>query len=565
MYILGLNCYMHEASACLLKDARLKAMVQEERFNRIKHSGNFPYSSIEFCLQQEGIGFEDIEHVSFYFDPWLAIKKRAIFFLKYLPKSYGFLKNKGSSWFNIVTLKRRLNNKFRLSRNSFKIHFINHHLSHAASSFLVSPFEEAAILSIDSVGEWTSTWLGKGQGNKIECLKKIDFPHSLGIFYTALTQYLGFQPNNGEGKVMGLAPYGDPSRYRQTFDDMVRIQKNGGFKLNLDYFNFIYLGNSIRYTDKMVKVLGTPRLPESEIQPRHADIAASLQEKLEQICLNLARHLYDITKQKKICLAGGVALNCVMNSKVLTDTPFDDIFIQPAANDAGTSLGAAYYLYNVILNNKDRFVLEHPYWGPEYTNQDYEQSLFQYNSVLKYQHHEDICRITAKLLAEGKIVGWFQGRMEIGPRALGNRSILADPRREYMKDLLNKKVKHRESFRPFAPSVLEEEVDNYFNKNYQSPFMLLTYSVLKEKQGIIPSVIHIDGTGRLQTIDKETNYKFWKLIFEFKRITGISVILNTSFNVRGQPIVCSPADAIECFLSTDMDYLVLGDYLAIKN
>ncbi|MEW6189876.1 MAG: carbamoyltransferase C-terminal domain-containing protein, partial [Actinomycetota bacterium] len=406
-----------------------------------------------------------------------------------------------------------------------------------------------------------STLLACGEGNRIEVLKRIKNPHSLGSLYTVVTAYLGFKPNSDEGKVMGLAPYGGPT-YLQNFREIVQLNECGEFKIDLSYFTYHILGG-YGVSPKFLKLFGSAREPESEIHERHEDIAWALQKVTEEAALHLANHLYSITGEKNLCVAGGVGLNSVMNAAFLRESPFEHIFIQPAANDAGTSLGCALYIWHMLLGRERNYIMEHAYYGPEFSNDEIKRTLE--NHGVPHSYIENPARIGAELVARGKIVGWFQGRMEAGPRALGNRSILADPRDPNMKDILNKKVKHRESFRPFAPSVLEECAREYFDDYYPSPFMLLVLPIKESKKGMIPAVCHVDGTGRLQTVTGEENPVYWELINEFKKITGIPLVLNTSFNVRGQPIVMSPADALECFLSTQLDCLIMGNYLSEKD
>ena len=436
--------------------------------------------------------------------------------------------------------------------------FIKHHLSHAASAFLVSPFQESAILTADAVGEWAAMTYGFGKGNNIRIFKEICYPNSLGLLYTAVTTYLGFKALAGEGKVMGLAGYGKP-KYIDKFREIVTVKADGSFKLDSRFFGF---NKGFRmYSRKFVKAFGKERLPEGKIEERHCDIAASLQKFIEQILITIARNLYNETKVDKLCLAGGLFLNCVANSKILEETPFKEVFIQPAAGDSGGALGVASYIHHSILGNPRDYVMTDAYLGPNFSESQIKRALLNHNFDFKELGNSDLVRYIAKELSQNKIVGWFQGKMEFGPRALGNRSILANPGNPDMKELLNSKVKKRESFRPYAPSVLEEKAGEFFELQNPSPFMLLAPQVKEEKKKLIPGVTHIDGTARVQTVSKHTNPKFWQLIKEFENITGIPMVINTSFNLRGEPIVCTPEDVISCFQRSQMDYLVLGNYV----
>jgi len=564
MYLIGLNCYIHNSSVSLIKDGKLVAAVEEERLSRIKFDGSFPYKALRFCLDKAGISLKEVEHIGFYWQPRQGIPQRIFIGLRHLPHTLSLFKShdvaRGTlgvwkSFYLVPSVLKDIGYK-----NQF--HFIPHHLAHAASSFLVSPFEEAAILSIDLAGEISSTYLGKGAGNKISIFKKIYYPNSLGVLYAVVTQYLGFHPNADEYKVMGLASYGKPTYY-DKFKSLVICLPEGRFKLNTDYFVH-HWGTDKWYSKKFEEMFGPPyQKGEDILSERFVDIAASCQKVLEETTFHLLRHLYQKTKCPNLTMVGGVALNSSLNGKILENTPFKDIYIQPAAFDAGTSLGAAFYIYNVLLNKERSFQMKHAYWGPEYTSSDYKDALEK--SGLSFRQEEDITKKTATLIAEGNTVGWFQGKMEWGPRALGNRSILADPRKKDMKDIVNRKIKFREPFRPFAPSALEEEAGKYFAmQTKKSPFMLLVYKVKPEKKSVIPAVVHVDNTGRVQTVSKETNPLFWQLHKEFQKLTGVPVLLNTSFNLGGEAIVCSPEDAISSFKRCDMDYLVLGNYLAQK-
>ena len=559
MFILGLNGYMHDASASLIHNGQLVAFAEEERFIREKHTSKFPYKAIEFCLKKAGITINEVEHIGFFWKPWKGIINRIWLFIQDLQPHKIFSNNRRNKIFkNMLKKKKKIRKEYGY-RNQF--HFIEHHLAHCASSFLISPFENSAILTIDANGELATTLIALGIGNEIYKLKEIWYPNSLGLLYASVTEYLGFRENNGEGKVMGLSAYGKPIYY-DKFKKIVRFNSHGEFYVDMDYFD-IHLTKEKYVRENFIELFGPPRMREGPLTQRHADIAASLQKVLEEAVIKLVKYAKEITKQKNLSMAGGVVLNSVMNGKIKSMDIFENIFFQPASNDAGTSLGCAFYIWNVLLGQKRKFVFEHPYWGPEYSEIEILNAIKKYN--LNYTYYENIEKITAELLSKGYIIGWFQGRMEVGPRALGNRSILADPRKAEMKDILNLKVKHRESFRPFAPSVLEEYASEFFNIKGCDPYMITVWEVKEEKRKLVPAITHVDGTARVQTVSKKTNPKYWKLIDYFSKITGIPVILNTSFNVRGEPIVCSPEDAINCFLKTQMDYLILGNYLIDKS
>jgi len=560
MNILGLGCFFHDSAAAIIKDGKLIASVEEERLNRIKHSNDFPEKSISYCLEKANLSPSDIDHVAYYADYKLALRYRVPNILLNLPRSLSWRRTHAKGFFSILNLKKLLKVKLG-SKAKFKLHYVEHHIAHAASSFLVSPFERAAILSADGMGEWATTMLAVGEGNKIRPIKRVYFPNSLGKVYTAVSVYLGFNPLTGPGKVMGLASYGEP-KYLDCFKKIVKKGKKGDYFVDTSFFPY-HLGRDNRFSEKFIEMFGPPRSPEAEIEKRHMDVAASLQKLLEEIMLYLADELYEATGEKNLCLAGGIALNSVANGLILENSPFKDVYIQPAASDGGAALGAAFYVYNHVLNNERKYIMQDAYIGTEFSDGEYAKSIKKFN--LPFEKDENIEKKAAELISNGKIIGWFQGKMEFGPRALGARSILADARNPKMKDLLNERVKHREGFRPFAPSVLEDYAGDYFETNHPSPFMLLVRKVKNEKRSRIPSVTHVDNTGRLQTVSRKTNPKYYKLIDEFHKITGVPVVLNTSFNVRGEPIVSSPEDAIKCFLNTNIDYLVLGNYLIKKD
>lgn len=570
MNILGINCYTHDSAAALIRDGRVVAAVEEERLTRRKHTSEFPKEAIKFCLKFGGITFKDIDLIAYFFRPQLEFPNYLFHFLRYFPKSLNLLNGAEVTLPYTVRLKRILGirnlirDNFDYKDNNFKVMFVEHHLAHSGSCFFTSGFDSATIVSIDGKGEWASTLIAKGYDNKIEKLKVINFPHSLGSFYSAVTQYLGFEPNSDEWKVMGLAPYGKPTFYKK-FCDIITLLPKGEYRINLDYIDYHLYGNKKWVSPKFIKEFGHQRIPNSDLTEHHQDIAWALQRRTEEAIIHILNYAYSLTKDHNLCLAGGVALNCVVNGRIRDLTRFKELFIQPAAGDAGTSLGAALYAYyNKSANKRSSgYVMDNAYLGPRYSSQEVEAALIE--GGLKYQRSSDICKDTAHLLSQAKIIGWLQGRMEFGPRALGNRSILADPRRPEMKDLINAKVKYREGFRPFAPSVLEERVGEFFESDYPSPFMLFTYKIKEDKQKVIPAVTHVDGTGRLQTVSETTNPLYWNLINEFCKITGIPVILNTSFNVAGEPIVCSPHDAINCFLNSGIDVLVMDNFLVKKD
>jgi carbamoyltransferase len=563
MYVLGFDCYGHDSAAAILKDGELVAWAEEERFSRKKHTAEFPEKAIAYCLREAGIEAAELGHVGYYWDPSLGLGPRFLHVLKHLPGSLRLVTSRTEKFLPMLRIPRTLRTSLGLDHSSApQFHFCEHHVAHAASTFYPSPFERAAILSVDAAGEWATAWLGVGKGTKLTRLGVVNFPHSLGMLYGCMTEFLGFKFANGEGKVMGLAPYGDPDRFYPLVRSMVELREDGTFRFDLSYFRYHVGGYGHWMSKKFEAEVGPPRERESEIRDRDKDLAAALQRVTEEVGLHMARCLQKATGETKLCLSGGVTLNSVMNGRILGEGPYEDLFIQPAANDSGTALGTALLL-DVPNRGERRFRMNHPYWGPSYTPDEIEAVLGTVPEI-KWERTADPEKLGAKFLAHGQIVGWFQGRMEIGPRALGNRSILADPRRAEMKDILNSKVKHREGFRPFAPSVLEDEVGNYFESSTPSPYMILVYVVKPDKRPVIPAITHVDGTGRVQTVNREANPRYWGLINEFKRLTGVPVVLNTSFNVRGQPIVCSPQDALETFLATQMDALFLGDHLVTK-
>lgn len=572
MVILGINAYHGDASAALVVDGRLVAAAEEERFNRIKHSAGFPADAVRYCLRTTGLKPEEIDHVATARDPRARLLKKALYAVR-MPR---LALDRLGALVKFVAVKDGLSQALGVRCEELKatFHRVEHHKAHLASSFFVSPFEEAALLSVDGLGDFASTMWGVGRGSKFDVLGAIAFPHSLGIYYTAITQYLGFWKYGDEYKVMGLAAFGEPE-FKDEFDKIVRLDGRFGFSLGLDYFIHHQTGPNMTwregepilgklYGDLLTERLGQERHPRSAVDQRHKNVAASLQARLEDVMFMLFNRLYDQTRIKNLCMAGGVAFNCVVNGQIFERTPFERVYIQPAAGDAGLAVGAAFYVWNQILANPRGFEMRDAYWGPRFGSEGIRRSLV--TRQLRYQEfpsYELLCKYTAERIAEGKVVGWFQGRMEWGPRALGNRSIVVDPRRPEMKDILNSRIKHREPFRPFAPSILEERVGEYFDQTYPSPFMLMTYRVKPDKQSIIPAPTHVDGTGRLQTVGKEQNPLYWLLIKEFEKLTGVPVLLNTSFN-ENEPIVCEPEEALDCFLRTKMDMLVMEKYVVVK-
>lgn len=564
-YILGISCFYHDAAACLLKDGEIIAAVHEERFTRKKHDDSFPRKAIKYCLKEAGIEINDVTKVGFYEKPFLKFERILEGYMDTFPRSYQAFVASMKVW-----LKEKLWSKDIIKKElgyKGEIYFIEHHLAHNASSFLVSPFNEAALLTVDAVGEWTTASYGIGRGTEVKMLKEIHWPDSLGMLYSAMTYFLGFKVNSAEYKVMGAAPYGQPKYADLIMEKLIDVKDDGSFKINLKYFKY-------HYGLKMVgrefeELFGIPRRePEGKVEQIHWDLAASIQEVTNRIMVRIANHLHTEAGLKNIVLSGGVALNCVANTEILKYTPFEKMWINPAAGDAGGAMGVAAYIDNVILGHGRRTKLDHVYLGPEYSDERIEKYLRKLGVKYHKMPEDELYNKVAKLMSEQKIVGWFQGRMEWGPRALGNRSIVADARNKENWKRVNLKIKFRESFRPFAPSVLEEDTAKYFGvphdligQDTPSPYMLLIADL---RTDTIPAVTHVNNTGRLQTINREQNAKYYDLINEFKKQTGCSVIINTSFNRRGEPIVCTPEDAFHCFVYTDMDYLVMGNIIISK-
>lgn len=592
MYILGISCYFHDAAATLIKDGVVVAAAEEERFSRIKHDFEFPENAINFCLNLEGIEAQDLEYIMFFEKPFVKFERLLLTTMQSFPKSMKLFREAMITWLGDKLWIKHLLQK-ELGVDPSKILFSEHHLSHAASSFYCSPFNESAILTVDGVGEWTTATIGIGRGTDIELIKEIKFPHSLGLLYSAFTAFLGFEVNEGEYKVMGMAPFGEP-KYVDKVYEVINVDEEGGFELNMDYFSFHYSSEKT-FTKKFEKLFGTPRDPKEEFftdasgypsyfgekpdnydeiakaNQYYADIAASIQVVTEQIVVKMANYAHQVTGLKYLCMAGGVALNSVANRKILSQTPFEEIYIQPAAGDGGASTGAALYGYHGILGKPRNFVMEHAYWGEEHSPTDVQEFLTKNNIPYELIENEDkLLERVADNIQNGKVIGWHQGRFEYGPRALGNRSILADPRSHEMKDIVNVKIKFREPFRPFAPSILVDRAGEYFDleepeKHYPARFMLYVTDVLEDKRAVLPAITHVDGTGRLQTVRQDTNPKYYNLIKTFGDATGVPVLLNTSFNLKGEPVVNTPAEAFNSFNASGMDLLVLGNYLVFKD
>ncbi|HZY43565.1 MAG TPA: carbamoyltransferase [Anaerolineae bacterium] len=600
MNILGVSCYYHDAAAALLQDGMLIAAAEEERFSRVKHDSNFPKHSIEFCLKQGGITANNLDYVVFYEKPLVKFERILMTTLGQFPRSYPVFRESMITWFNEkLWIKSQLQNDIGVPAN--RILFIEHHLSHAASALFASPFDEAAILTIDGVGEWTTATIGKGTAdwnrsdgekreNKIDLIREVKFPHSLGLLYSAFTAWLGFQVNEGEYKVMGMAPYGTP-KYVDDVYKLVEVNDDGSFKLNMDYFSFHYSTHST-YNRKFSDLFGESRRPESEffttitnpkkdhphwsdaaaaVNQHYADVAASIQHVTEEMILKMAGYAHQETGSQNLVMAGGVALNSVANGRVIKETPFENVFIQPAAGDSGGALGAALYAYHVLLGKPRKFVMEHAYWGQEYSVDEMRSAIeakgFAYDLI---EDDEKLLDQVVDRLTHAKVVSWFRGRFEWGPRALGHRSILADPRSIEMKEVVNTKIKFREPFRPFAPVILEERTTEYFDiptpeKYYPARYMLLVTSIPENKRDKIQAVCHVDGSGRLQTVRREWNPSYYRVVEKFGEATGVPVLLNTSYNLRGEPIVTTPQNALYTFGKSDIDALVMGQFLVKKN
>ena len=586
MYILGISAYYHDSAACIIKDGKIIAAAQEERFTRKKHDQNFPINAINYCLMESGIESYKLDLVAFYDKPFLKFERILETYLSFAPKGVNSFLKAVPIWIKKkLWIKELIREKISYSG---KIIFPEHHASHAASAFFASPFQNAAFLTMDGVGEWSTTSFGIGNGNKMEIMADIKFPNSLGLLYSAITYYTGFRVNSGEYKVMGLAPYGEPKYKKIIYDHLIDVKADGSFKMNMEYFNYAV---GLTMTNKKFDTLfgGPPRKPESELTQKEMDIARSVQEVTEEIVLKIAKHVKKATRKKYLCLAGGVALNCVSNGKLLRTGIFDDIYIQPAAGDAGGAIGAAMIGWHQYFGKERKTdgktdSMQGAYLGPQYSNNDIKVYLDENGFTYLKLEDDELPEKIADLISQEKVIGWFQGRMEFGPRALGSRTIIGDARSPNTQKVINLKIKFRESFRPFAPSVREEDISEYFDLDRPSPYMLLVARVAKNKQlpmtseqesyfGLkklnvprsqIPAVTHVDYSARVQSVSKKTNRRYHEMLTVFKEKYGCPVVVNTSFNVRGEPIVCTPSDAYRCFMRTEMDYLVLNNYLLKK-
>lgn len=562
MIILGLNHAYHDTSACIVRDGQLIVALEEERFTRQKHTWTFPDNAIEHCMQISGITKQDIDYIAVSIKPELHWLEKTKYFMKNLGGAKTFIRHE------VFKTMSRQQNLWEWYRKNWgkkgkgpKVAFVPHHICHAAGSFFVSPYNSAAILSLDGAGEWSTSMLGHGEGNQMETYGESFFPHSLGSFYEAATEFCGFQANYDEGKTMGLAAMGDPEPFYDKVKDIVKVDQRGGIEIDLSYFAYQCWGHQ-RCGSKFYQSFGQPRNKKDDFAEHHVNVAATFQKVLEDKVLEICHHLYQRCHEDYLVISGGVSLNSVMNGKIIRETPFKDVYVMPAAGDNGTCIGAAYYLYNGILGNPRNYVHNDPYLGTEYTDQEIRKVLDE--AKLPYEFVENIETRGAQILQAGEILGWFQGRMEIGPRALGNRSILADPTQPTMKDKINAEVKHREEYRPFAPSAIAEARSEYFDITVEAPFMLKVCDVLPDKRTTLPAITHYDGTARLQTVRKETNPSYHMIISEFGKLSGVPVVLNTSFNVMGEPVVESPLQAIRCFYSTGLDKLMIGNYLLSK-
>ena len=561
MNVLGISCYYHDAAATLVCNGKILAAAEEERFTRRKHDNRFPESAIKYCLEEAGIVSSEIDYICFYEKPLLKLER----LLKIASDRPGRSENMVSEQLSHMVherlfLKQVLSEKIGYAG---EVLFIEHHMAHAASSYYISGYDKSAVMTIDGVGEWATTVQYIGEGNSLKKLKEIRYPHSLGLLYSTITAFLGFKVNNDEYKVMGLASYGEPNQIDKV-NKLIKVYDDGSFELNLDYFSFMYDPDRM-YSDSFIELFGTPRKSDDEISGYHMDIASSLQKILEETVIKMGNHFYEESGGiENICLAGGVALNSVANWRFIEETPFKNICIQPAAGDGGGSMGAALYAYytksNSDLNSEPHTTL----LGPSFSNDEINKLLDERDAIYTKLNDDEICEKAAEYLYKNQIIGWFQGRMEFGPRALGNRSILANATNPDMKDILNARVKFREDFRPFAPAVLEERANDYFDIDFKSPYMLFVPQVKEGMGEKIPSVTHTDNSARIQTVNRAENPRYYRLIEEFEKRSGVPVIINTSFNVRGEPIVCKPEDAYNCFLKTDIDFLFMGNFLIEK-
>jgi carbamoyltransferase len=569
--ILGLNAYHGDAAAALVVDGELVNAAEEERFNRVKHCAGFPALAAAWCLEDAGVKPEDLDHVAVSRDPRANLGRKLMRTIRH-GASARYLKTRLQNAAQIRDTGSALAEALGVQSLRAQVHNVEHHQAHVASAFFVSPFEDAAILSVDGFGDFASTMLAEGHGSHFDVLERIIYPHSLGIFYTAVTQWLGFPEYGDEGKVMGLAPYGTP-RYLAKMRNLVQLD-GPLFQLGLDYFTHDKEGVDMNwdsgsptigkiYSEQMVELFGAPREKHGEMTELYTDVAASLQAMLEEAYLHLAETLWERTNIPNLCLAGGVALNAVANGRILPETPFEELYIQPAAGDSGTAVGAAYFVWNQELGGSRGFVMEHAYTGPEFTDEEIRAAIDAAGFEAERLDDDELFSTVAARIAAGDVVGWFQGRMEFGPRALGHRSIVADPRSDSMKDVLNARIKHREPFRPFAPSILAERVGDWYDQDYPSPFMVLVYKTAPDKRDRVPAVNHVDDTGRVQSVEAHVAPRYHRLISEFEKVTGVPIVLNTSFN-ENEPIVMTPREAIDTFRKTKMDVLVLGNYVVTR-
>ena len=591
MHVLGISCYYHDAAAALLRDGQLVAAAEEERFSRIKHDFGYPRKAIRFCLESAGIQGPDLDCVVYFEKPFRKFDRIIMSVLQTYPQSWKVFRESMITWMvDKLWIGSTIESDLGISKD--RVLFCEHHLSHAASAFLCSPFDEAAILTVDGVGEWVTGTMGVGRGNDIRLLKQTEFPHSLGLLYSAFTAYLGFEVNEGEYKVMGMAPYGEP-RYVDKVWKLVHQNEDGSFCLNMDYFSF-HQSTDRTFNRRFVELFGEPRPAQLHFYTKgtgfpkyfgdkpsnyeencrrnqfYADIAASIQRVTEELLLGMARNLHKETGLKRLCIAGGVGLNSVANTRILNETPFEELYIQPAAGDGGGALGAALWAYNTLLGKPRTFRMDHAYWGQSYSAGEISSFLTQ-NQIphRQVECEEEVLNEVVRRLIDGKVIGWFHGRFEWGPRALGNRSILADARNPEMKDIVNSKIKFREPYRPFAPSVLAEQAETFFDlsqatQHFPARYMLYVVPVKQEKQKVLPAITHVDGTGRLQTVFRDQSPRYYNLIERFGQATGVPVVLNTSFNLKGEPIVNTPANAFNTFCKSEMDALVLENFIVEK-
>ncbi|MCX7944063.1 MAG: carbamoyltransferase [Deltaproteobacteria bacterium] len=576
MYILGINAYHGDSAAALLKDGKVVSAIEEERIRRIKHWAGFPSESIKFCLQYANISIDDIDYITIGRDPSAHLVKKIVGSITRM-LNIQFIRDRIYNLKKATSIKREIVNVFNTDKDKVraKVKYIEHHRSHLASAFFPSPFEEAAIISIDGFGDFSSSMFAIGRGSNIKVIDSVTYPHSLGLFYTAFTQFLGFPYYGDEYKVMGLSSYGQPT-LTEKIRKVIRLRKDGKFELNTDYFVHSSKGVTMSwdncapfieplYSEKFIEEFGNPRGKSEPINDYHKDLAASVQKICEEVIFHMLNALYKRTKLKNICIAGGVSQNSVANGKIKLNTPFERVYIPPAGYDAGNAIGSALWLYHQILNNSERVLINSSSFGAQFSN-EYIENMLKSRKVeyVRYSSEDEVIEIASDMLSKGAVLGWFQGRTEFGPRALGNRSVLTHPGREDAKDLINSKIKRRESFRPFAPSILREFVSEYFEQDDDVFFMEKVFTIKEEKRKMLPAVTHVDGTGRLQTVHKDITPKYYKLINKFREKTGLPILLNTSFN-ENEPIVNTPEEALDCFLRTEMDALIMEDIIVVRN